>query len=108
MELVDQRADVSWLRIEYSASERRVCGLMTMAVSGYRYQTTRSDEPLRTRLVELAREKPGFGYRRLQPKDFVVCSSERKLGAGQGQETCNTSGRSWKRTERSEGVKVTV
>ncbi len=38
---------------------------MTMAVSSYRYQTRRSDEPLRTRLVELAREKPRFGYRRL-------------------------------------------
>lgn len=38
---------------------------MTMAVSSYRYETTRSDEPLRTRLVELAREKPRFGYRRL-------------------------------------------
>ena len=68
MELVDQRADVSWLRIEYAASERRVCGLLTMAASSYRYQTTRSnlDEALRTRLVELAREKPRFGYRRLQ------------------------------------------
>ena len=38
---------------------------MTMAVSSYRYETTRSDEALRTRLVELAREKPRFGYRRL-------------------------------------------
>jgi putative transposase len=38
---------------------------MGMAVASYRYQTTRSDEPLRTRLVELAREKPRFGYRRL-------------------------------------------
>jgi putative transposase len=66
MELVDQRADVSWLRVEYAASERRVCGLMTMAVASYRYQTRRTDEPLRTRLVELAREKPRFGYRRLQ------------------------------------------
>src|SRR5512143_1217996 len=38
---------------------------MTMAVSSYRYETRRSDEPLRTKLVELAREKPRFGYRRL-------------------------------------------
>jgi HTH-like domain len=38
---------------------------MTMAVSSYRYQSRRSDEPLRTQLVELAREKPRFGYRRL-------------------------------------------
>ncbi len=31
-----------------------------------RYQARSSDEDLRTRLVELAREKPRFGYRRLQ------------------------------------------
>ena len=49
----------------YVASERRVCGLMGMAVASYRYRTTRSDEPLRTQLVELARWKPRFGYRRL-------------------------------------------
>src|SRR5271166_832244 len=66
MELVDQRSDASWLRLEYAASERRVCGLMGMAVSSYRYRTTRCDDELRTRLVELAREKPRFGYRRLQ------------------------------------------
>jgi putative transposase len=66
MELVDQRADANWLREEYAASERRVCGLLTMAVSSYRYRTKRSDEPLRTQLVELARAKPRFGYRRLQ------------------------------------------
>ena len=51
--------------MEYVASERRVCGLMGMAGSSYRYQTRRSEEPLRTQLVELAREKPRFGYRRL-------------------------------------------
>jgi putative transposase len=53
------------MRAEYAFSERRACRLMTMAVSSYRYQTTRTDEPLRTRLVELAREKPRFGYPRL-------------------------------------------
>ena len=37
-----------------------------MAVTTYRYRSQRSDEPLRTQLVELAREKPRFGYRRLQ------------------------------------------
>ena len=53
------------MREEYAFSQRRACGLLTMAVSSYRYQTRGSDEPLRTRLVELAREKPRFGYRRL-------------------------------------------
>ncbi len=65
MELVNQRVQADWLRSEYAASERRVCGLMGMAVASYRYRTTRSDEPLRTQLVELARSKPRFGYRRL-------------------------------------------
>ena len=66
MELVDQRADADWLRVTYVVSERRVCGLMGMAVASYRYRAQRRDEPLRTRLVELARLKPRFGYRRLQ------------------------------------------
>jgi putative transposase len=38
---------------------------MMLAVTTYRYQSRRSDEPLRTKLVELAREKARFGYRRL-------------------------------------------
>jgi putative transposase len=66
VELVNRRADADWLQLEYAASERRVCGLLTMAVSSYRYQTIRCDDELRARLVELAREKPRFGYRRLQ------------------------------------------
>ena len=52
MELVDQRADADWLRVQYAASQRRVCGLVGMAVASYRYRTKRSDEPLRTQLVE--------------------------------------------------------
>ncbi len=65
MGLVDQRSDARWLLSNYTASERRVCGLMGMAVSSYRYESKRTDEPLRTKLVELARSKPRFGYRRL-------------------------------------------
>ena len=65
MGLVDQRSDARWLLSHYTASERRVCGLMGLSASSYRYESTRTDEPLRTKLVELAREKPRFGYRRL-------------------------------------------
>ena len=54
------------MKQEYAFSERRACGLVMLAVSSYRYETRRSDEPLRSKLVELAREKPRFGYRRLQ------------------------------------------
>src|SRR5271169_3488749 len=66
LELVALKAAVEQVRGEYAFSQRRACGVVTMAVSSYRYQSRRSDEPLRTRLVELAREKPRFGYRRLQ------------------------------------------
>lgn len=46
-------------------SERRVCGLLSVAVSSYRYQAKDSNAALRERVVELAREKPRYGYRRL-------------------------------------------
>ena len=65
MGLVNQRSDAHWLRNQYGVSERRVCGLMGMAAASYGYESKRTDEPLRTKLVELAREKPRFGYRRL-------------------------------------------
>jgi HTH-like domain len=60
------KAAIGQMRIEYAFNERRACGLVMLAVSSCRYQRRRSDEPLRTKLVELAREKPRFGYRRLQ------------------------------------------
>jgi putative transposase len=65
VELVALKAAVEQVRQGYAFSQRRACNLMLLAVSSYRYQTRRSDEPLRSKLVELAREKPRFGYRRL-------------------------------------------
>jgi putative transposase len=59
------KAAIEQMQQEYAFSERRACRLMMLAVTTYRYRSQRSDEPLRTRLVELAREKPRFGYRRL-------------------------------------------
>jgi putative transposase len=59
------KAAIEQMKQEYAFSERRACRLMMLAVTTYRYRSQRSDEPLRTRLVELAGEKPRFGYRRL-------------------------------------------
>jgi putative transposase len=39
---------------------------MSIAVSSFRYRTRRSDQRLQEQLVKLAREKPRYGYRRLQ------------------------------------------
>jgi putative transposase len=65
VELAVLKATVEPMREKYAFSERRACGLMMLAVATYRYRSQRSDEPLRTKLVGLAREKPRFGYRRL-------------------------------------------
>jgi putative transposase len=65
VELAVLKATVGPMREKYAFSERRACRLMMLAVTTYRYRSQRTDEPLRTKLVELAREKPRFGYRRL-------------------------------------------
>jgi putative transposase len=65
VELVARKAAIEQVREEYAFSQRRACGLLALAVSTYRYQSRRWDEALRSKLVELAREKPRFGYRRL-------------------------------------------
>lgn len=59
------KAAVEHVQQQYAFSQRRACGLLMVAVSSCRYQPRHSDEELRVRLVELAREKPRFGYRRL-------------------------------------------
>ena len=57
LELVALKAAIEQVQGEYAFSERRTCRLITMAVTTYRYRSLRRDEPLRTQLVELAREK---------------------------------------------------
>jgi hypothetical protein len=59
------KAAIEHFEQEYAFRQRRACGLLMVAVSSVRYQARSSDEDLRARLVELAREKPRFGYRRL-------------------------------------------
>jgi len=56
---------VQRLKMEFEFSERHACELMSIPRSSYRYQTRRDDSVLREQLIELAREKPRFGYRRL-------------------------------------------
>jgi len=56
---------VQRLKAEFPVSERHACELMSVPRSSCRYETTWDDAALRERLMELAREKPRFGYRRL-------------------------------------------
>jgi putative transposase len=52
-------------RRSFAAASAGSAGLLLVAPSSYRYQARGSDETLRDRVVELARQKPRYGYRRL-------------------------------------------
>ena len=61
-----RREVVRHLRAGFGYSERRACGLIRMDRSSFRYRPhPRGDGEVRARLVELAAERPRFGYRRL-------------------------------------------
>jgi putative transposase len=62
----ERRAAVEWLQERYAFSERRACRLVGIGRTTARYRSARTDDtPLRTRLRELAADRPRFGYRRL-------------------------------------------
>ncbi len=57
---------VSFFQEAFGLSRRRACGLAGISRSAVEYQPRRgSDEPLRSRILELARERPRYGYRRI-------------------------------------------
>lgn len=61
-----RREVVRHLHARFGYSERRACGLIRMDRSSCRYRPRpRGDGEIRQRLVELAAERPRFGYRRL-------------------------------------------
>jgi len=61
-----RREVVGYLRGEFGYSERRACGLIQMDRSSYRYRPRpRDDGDMRALLLELAAQRPRFGYRRL-------------------------------------------
>ena len=68
MELVERKEAAHWLWEHFLVSQRRICELMNVAESSQRYVSLKNDEVLRTKLVEAAREKPRWGYRRLRLK----------------------------------------
>lgn len=60
------REDAKHLIANFPTSVRRACELALIPRSTFRFQRdSMRDEPLRRRLIDLAQEKPRFGYRRL-------------------------------------------
>jgi putative transposase len=68
VELVERKEEVRWLWTHFLVSQRRICELLNVAESSQRYVCRKNDEALRAKLVAAAREKPRWGYRRLQLK----------------------------------------
>jgi hypothetical protein len=64
LELTVMKPAVEHLKQALAFRERRACGVLNMPVSRHRYRSSRCDEQLREKLLQLAREKPRFGYRR--------------------------------------------
>jgi putative transposase len=66
VELAGVRKDVAFACEQLGVSERRACKLIALDRSSYRYEP-RPDHnaALRQELVNLARQKPRYGYRRL-------------------------------------------
>ena len=66
MELAGLRGDVAFAVAEHRLSERTACKLLDLERSSYRYEP-RPDRNigLREELLQLARQKPRYGYRRL-------------------------------------------
>jgi hypothetical protein len=62
-----KRAAVEHLQEKHGASERRACEVVDQPRSTQRYTGhSREDEPrLVTRMLELVRQRPRFGYRRI-------------------------------------------
>ena len=97
------KAAVEQVREEYAFSRAAGVRFAAMAVSSYRYQTRRSDEALRTRLVELAREKPRFGYRRLH---VLLQPSGRAVNHKRVHRVYREAGLSIRRKKRKHCVRV--
>lgn len=91
------------MREEYPASERRVCELMEVARTTFRYQSRRDDDELRGRLLELAREHPRYGYRRLH---VLLRREEEVVNHKRVQRVYREMGLSVKRTRRKHLARV--
>ncbi|MCO7227616.1 IS3 family transposase [Pleionea sp. CnH1-48] len=61
-----RRLAVRSLQDRYNVSERRACRLLSLSRSVYRYESTASSqEPLRQRIIEIARSRVRYGYKRI-------------------------------------------
>lgn len=87
---------------EFQVSQRRACGLLGCARSSVRYTPKEMDSALREQLVELAKEKPRFGYRRLH---VLLTQQGRQVNHKRVWRVYRAAGLSVKRTRRKRLVR---
>jgi putative transposase len=97
--LVVRRAEVQRLVEEFSASQRHACELLEIPRSSCRYVSRRDDTELRERLMELARAKPRFGYRRLS---ILLQREGRRVNHKRVQRVYRAAGLQVKRIRRND------
>ncbi len=101
------RADVERIRQALpQLSERRVCGLLEIAVSSHRYHSRRvqRDEPVRRRLIELAHEHPRYG----SPRLGVLLNREARCNHKRVERLYREAGLSLRRRKRKHLVRHRV
>jgi putative transposase len=76
--------------------------LLELAISTYRYRATRQDGKLREQLVELARQRPRFGYRRLH----VLLSAGQTVNHKRVWRVYKEAGLAVKRNKRKRLVRI--
>ena len=81
-----RRQVVTHLLAAFPTSERRACRLVRLSRSRWQYRSRRTDDaPLRTRLKELAAERPRWGYQQLhvllRREGYLAVRSESQEGA---------------------------
>lgn len=92
---------------EFPTSQRHACELIEIPRSSCRYESRKDDSELRERLVELARAKPRFGYRRLH---ILLCrqEGERPINHKRVQRVYREAGLNVKRIRRKKLVRGCV
>jgi putative transposase len=106
MELAAQRQDIGFAVKTLGISERRACGLLGVWRSSFRYrQKPDRNEKLREKLIELAHERPRFGYRRL---GVLLCREGQHINHKRIFRVYRAAGLSVKRNRRKKLVRMGV
>lgn len=101
-----RRADVSLAVEQCGVSARRACALVMMPASSYSYRLQPDrDQELRRRLLELAQDKPRFGYRRLH---VLLCRAGVSVNHKRLYRLYKEAGLSLKRKKRKHVVRTGV